>query len=167
MLVEVMEIKTKKKDAVKYFLNKMPLMSRVAQFNTVAKDVHIEYIEFKILSYEITSKEKKNMFFRYNKKKKNITMLVNTYNGYTQSIENYPVTLKRYVSKSCIKKSKIEEEKIVFEVKNQILNHLSQSYKNINMDKIALHDISITDIKSIYKPYWVADYNGKSILVDA
>lgn len=166
MLVEVMENKMKKKDAVKYFLNKMPLMSRVAQFNTVVKDVHIEYIEFKILSYEITSKEKKNKFFRHNKKKKNITMLVNTYNGYTQSIESSPTTFKRYVSKSYIKKSKIEEEKIILEVKNQIMNHLTQSYKDITMDKIALHNISIIDIKSIYKPYWVADYNGKSIIID-
>lgn len=167
MLVEVIEVKTKKKDAMKYILSKTPLMSRVAQFNKVAENVHIEYVEFKILSYEIISKEKKNKFFRYNKKKRKITMLVNTYNGYTQSIEIAPITSKRYVSKSCIKRSKVKEDDLIIEVKNQIVNFLTDSYKNLNVDKLSIHDIKITEIKSIYKPYWVADYNGKSILIDA
>lgn len=167
MFVEVMEVKTRKKDVVKYLLNKMPLMSRVAQFNTTAKDVHIEYIEFKVLSYEVVSKEKKNKLFRYNKKKDQITMLVNTYNGYTQSIDMIPITTKKYVSKSCIKRSKVDEDKIIVEVKNQIINFLSESYKSLKVDKLTLHDINITEIKSIYKPYWVADYNGKSIFIDA
>lgn len=167
MLVEVIEVKTKKKDIARYLLNKMPLMSRVAQFNTTAKNVHIEYVEFKVLSYEVVSKEKKNKFFRYNKKKDQITMLVNTYNGYTQSIDMIPITTKKYVSKSCIKRSKLDEDKIIVEVKNQIINFLSESYKSLKEDKLTLHDINITEIKSIYKPYWVADYNGKSIFIDA
>lgn len=167
MLVEVIEVKTKKKDAMKYILSKTPLMSRVAQFNKVAKNVHIEYVEYKILSYEIISKEKQNKLFRYNKKKKKITMLVNTYSGYTQSIENIPVTTKKYVSKSCINKSRVKEDDIILEVKNQIISFLAGNNKNMKVDKISIQDISVTEIKSIYKPYWVADYDGKSIFIDA
>lgn len=167
MLVEVIEVKVKKNEAMKYILSKTPYMSRVAQFNKVAKDVHIEYVEFKVLSYEVVSKEKQKKMFRYEKKKKNITMLVNTYSGYSQSVDEIPSTSKRYVSKSCIKKSKIKEENIILEVKNQIVYFLANSYKDEKLDKLSISDINIREIKSIYKPYWVADFNGKYIFIDA
>ncbi|MEF9992044.1 MAG: hypothetical protein RRZ84_04025 [Romboutsia sp.] len=166
MLVEVIESKLNKKEAIKYILSKTPLMSRVAQFNTFAKDVHIEYVEFKVLSYEVISKGKNSRFFRHEKKKKHITMIVNTYNGYSQSVEKLPETCKRYVSKGCIKRSKIKEDDIIEEVKSQIMYYLRENLDLENLDNINIENISIKEIKSIYKPYWVADFNGKSIFID-
>lgn len=167
MRVEVMESKVNKKDAIKYILSKMPLMSRVAQFNSIATDVHLEYIEFKVLSYEIITKEKRNRTFRQSTKSKKIIMLVNTYNGYSQSIENVPSTSERYIAKSCIKRSKIKEEDIIEGVKTQIIYFLEDKSKQESLDRISFQNINVTDIKSIYKPYWVADFKGKNILIDA
>lgn len=167
MRVEVMESKVNKKDAKKHILSKMPLMSRVAQFNSVATDVHLEYIEFKVLSYEVITKEKRNKMFRQNTKSNKITMLVNTYNGYSQSIDNVPNTSKRYISKSCIKRAKIKEEDMIEGVKTQIIYFLKDKYQKESLDKISFQNINIKEIKSIYKPYWVADFKGKNILIDA
>lgn len=167
MRVEVMESKVNKKDAKKHILSKMPLMSRVAQFNSVATDVHLEYIEFKVLSYEVITREKRNRMFRQNTKSKKIIMLVNTYNGYSQSIDNVPNTSKKYVAKSCIKRSKIKEEDMIEGVKTQIIYFLKDKYKQENLDRISFQNINVIDIKSIYKPYWVADFKGKNILIDA
>lgn len=167
MRVEVMESKVNKKDAKKHILSKMPLMSRVAQFNSVATDVHLEYIEFKVLSYEVITKEKRNKMFRQNTKRNKITMLVNTYNGYSQSIDNVPNTSKRYISKSCIKRAKIKEEDMIEGVKTQIIYFLKDKYQKESLDKISFQNINIKEIKSIYKPYWVADFKGKNILIDA
>jgi hypothetical protein len=167
MFVEVIEVKTEKKDMIKYLLSKMPLMSKVAQFNPMVENIHIEYVEFKILSYEIISKERLNRFFKYNKKKNNITMFVNTYNGQTQSIDSIPQTTTRYISKSYIKKSKLNEDKMIIEIKNQIVDFLSNRCKNSKLEKETIHDIKMIESKSIYKPYWVAEYKGKSIYLDA
>lgn len=167
MRVEVIESKVNKKEAKKHILSKMPLMSRVAQFNSVATDVHLEYIEFKVLSYEVITKEKRNKMFRQNTKSNKITMLVNTYNGYSQSIDNVPNTSKRYISKSCIKRSKIKEDDMIEGVKAQIIFFLKDKYQKENLDKISFQNIYIKEIKSIYKPYWVADFKGKNILIDA
>ncbi|CEH35178.1 hypothetical protein [Romboutsia lituseburensis] len=165
MKIEAIEVSKNKKDALRYILRKIPLMSRVAQFNTVVTDLHLEYIEIKVLCYEIISKEKTNKMFRHETKTNYITMLVNTYNGYSESVEKVPTTTRRYVTKSNIKKSKIGEEYIVEGVKNEILNFLGQN--NNSLDKISLQNINIKEIKSIYKPYWVANFRGRSILVDA
>ena len=42
--------------------------------------------------------------------------------------------------------------------------------KKINKDdkeKVTIQDISVTEIKSIYKPYWVADFRGRNIYIEA
>lgn len=167
MLVEAIASKITKKEAMKYILSKTPLMSKVAQFNKSAKDIHLEYIEFKILSYEVIIKEKQSVFFRYEKKKYNITMLVNTYNGYSESIEIIPNTSKKYIAKSFIKKSKVREEDIIEGVKTQIIYFLGENLKPEKIENLNIEDISVKEIRSIYKPYWVADFNGKTILMDA
>ena len=43
-------------------------------------------------------------------KKEMITMLINTYNGHSESIDKIPNTSKKYVSKSCIRENKINED---------------------------------------------------------
>lgn len=165
MRIEAIESRKSKKEALKYILGKIPLMSKVCQFNTVITDLHLEYIEIKVLSYEIISKEKTNKIFRHEIKTNYITMLVNTYNGYSESVELIPNTTRRYVTKSNIKESRIGEDYIVEGVKNEILNFLGKN--NNSLDKISLQNIKIKEIKSIYKPYWVANFRGRSILVDA
>lgn len=167
MLVEVMEAKRDKKEAIKYIYSKTPLMSRVTQFNKFANNVHIEYVEFKLLSYEIVNKVKLNKLLKHEKNKKNIIMLVNTYNGYSQSIELIPPTYQKYISKSCIKQSKIKEDDIINEVKNHIMCYLEGNNNLKNIDKLSLDGINIKEVKSIYKPYWVAEFNGKYVFVDA
>ena len=37
--------------------------------------------------------------------------------------------------------------------------------KDDSMDKINIR-INIVDIKSIYKPYWIADFRGRNIFID-
>lgn len=167
MRIEAIEIRKSKKEALKYILSKMPLMSKVSQFNTVISDIHIEYIEFKILNYEVISKEKTNKMFRHEIKKHYITMLVNTYNGYSESIDTIPNTTKRYVTKSHIKKGKIGEDYIIEGVKNEIIYFLAKKSKNNLVDMVNLQNINIKEVKSIYKPYWVANFRGRNILLDA
>ena len=82
MLVDSIKVNVNKQDAMKKIFTKTPLISKVIQFNNKAKDVHLEYIEFKILTYEIISKKGNMSFFRNNFKTFNITMIVNTYSGY-------------------------------------------------------------------------------------
>ena len=53
MRVEVIDMEQTKKDAKKCILKKIPLVSRVFQFNNVISDIKLEYIEFKVLIYEI------------------------------------------------------------------------------------------------------------------
>lgn len=167
MRVEVIESKINKKDAKKQILSKMPLMSRVSQFNSIATDFHLEYIELKVLSYEVITKKKGNKIFRQNTKIEKITMLINTYNGYSQSIEDIPTTVIKYISKSCIKKSKIKEEDMIEGVKSQIIYFLKDKMEEDSLDKINLQNINVIEIRSIYKPYWIANFKGKNILIDA
>lgn len=167
MFVEVVGMKLKKKEAIKYILNKMPLMSKVAQFNSVVDDMHLEYVEFKILNYEVTSKTKGKKLFRNSTKKYSVTMLVNTYDGYSESVDKPPITEKRYVAKGCIKKSRIKEDDIIEGVKEQIMNFLKEKHKSDSLDKVNIQDINIREIKSIYKPYWVANFKGRNIFIDA
>ncbi|MGL6104753.1 hypothetical protein [Romboutsia sp.] len=167
MKVEVIASKRSQKEAKRYILSKLPLVSKVAQFNSVIGEMHLEYIEFKVLRYEIISKKKSNKIFRRETKKYVITMLVNTYNGHSESIDNIPQTFKRYVAKSCIKKAKVNDEEIITVVKDEILYFFRDKAKIDIFDKINIQEIKTTEVRSIYKPYWVADFRGRSILVEA
>lgn len=167
MRIEVIAAKMNQKDAKKYILSKVPLVSKVAQFNSVMGEIHLEYIEFKVLKYEILSKKKTKRVFRRETNKYVITMLVNTYNGHTESIESIPPTFKRYVAKSCIKKTKINEEEIIGAVKDEIIYFLKDKYKSDVFERINIQEIKNTEVKSIYKPYWIANFRGRSIMVEA
>ena len=167
MLVDSIKINVNKQDAMKKIFTKTPLVSKVIQFNNKAKDIHLEYIEFKILTYEIISKKDTRSFLRNNSKTFNITMIVNTYSGYSESIDYVPNTVKRYIPKSCIKKSKLDEKHIIEEVKNQIFRFLGGKYKQNLLENMNIQNIKLVEVKSIYKPYWVANYNGKNIFMDA
>lgn len=165
MRVEVINIEQTKNEAKKYILNKIPLVSKVFQFNNVIGDIKLEYIEFKVLRYEVVSKKKNNKIFRNETKKETITMLVNTYNGHSESIDKIPNTLNKYISKSCIRESKINENDLVNVVKREIISRLTDRFRYDSMNKINIQ-INIVDIKSIYKPYWIADFRGRNIFID-
>ena len=166
MRVEVINVEQTKNEAKKYILNKIPLVSRVFQFNSAVGDIKLEYIEFKVLRYEVISKKKYNRMFRSETKKETITMLVNTYNGRSESIDKMPKTLNKYISKSCIRESKINENDLVNVVKKEIITRLTDRLRYDSIDKINIQ-INIVDIKSIYKPYWVADFRGRNIFIDS
>ena len=53
MLVDLIEVKTNEKEALKNFLKKIPLLSKVIQFNRGINDINLKYIEYKILKYKI------------------------------------------------------------------------------------------------------------------
>lgn len=167
MLVEAIEIKIKRNEAIKYFSKKVPIMSKISQFNKRIRDVELEYIEFKVLNYEIISRSKSNNCFRNSIKKHNIIMLVNTYNGYSESIESPPITGKRYIAKSCIRKARAKDDYVIEIVKNQIINFLGKDGVLKNSDKIEIQDISIKEVKTIYKPYWTVNFDGRNLLIDA
>ncbi|MEG0857000.1 MAG: hypothetical protein RSG52_11050 [Terrisporobacter sp.] len=167
MLVNSIEIKVKKEDAMKHLLRKTPLISRIDQFNRKVEDIHLEYVEFKILKYEVISKRKNKNNFRYDDLKHTITMMVNTYNGHSQSVDNVPDTIKRYIARSCIKKSNIREDYIIEKVKNEIVNYLDRKNKGRSLDKTTIKNIKVLDVISIYKPYWIGNYNGKYVFVPA
>ena len=166
MRVEVIDTEKTKNEAKKYILNKIPLVSKVFQFNSSIGGLKLEYIEFKVLVYEVISKKKNNRIFRSETKKETITMLVNTYNGRSESIDKIPNTLNKYISKSCIRESKINEDDLVNVVKKEIIIRLTDRLRYDSIDKINVQ-INIVDIKSIYKPYWVADFRGRNIFIDS
>ena len=165
MRVEVIDMEQTKNEAKKYILKKIPLVSKVFQFNSVIGDIKLEYIEFKVLIYEVISKKKNNKIFRNETKKETITMLVNTYNGHSESIDKIPNTLNKYISKSCIRKSKINEDDLVNVVKKEIITRLTDRLRYDSIDKVIIQ-INIVDIKSIYKPYLIADFRGRNIFID-
>ena len=165
MRVEVIDMEQTKNEAKKYILKKIPLVSKVFQFNSVIGDIKLEYIEFKVLIYEVISKKKNNKIFRNETKKETITMLVNTYNGHSESIDKIPNTLNKYISKSCIRKSKINEDDLVNVVKKEIITRLTDRLRYDSIDKVTIQ-INIVDIKSIYKPYRIADFRGRNIFID-
>lgn len=165
MRVEVIDMEQTKNEAKKYILKKIPLVSKVFQFNSVIGDIKLEYIEFKVLIYEVISKKKNNKIFRNETKKETITMLVNTYNGHSESIDKIPNTLNKYISKSCIRESKINEDDLVNVVKKEIITRLTDRLRYDSIDKVSIQ-INIVDIKSIYKPYWIADFRGRNIFID-
>lgn len=167
MRVEIINTEKTKNEAKKYILNKIPLVSKVFQFNSFIGDIRLEYIEFKVLKYEVISKKKNNGIFRNELKKETITMLVNTYNGHSESIDKIPNTSKKYISKSCIRKNKINEEDLVNVVKKEIITRLTDRLRCNRNDRINIQQINIVDIKSIYKSYWVADFRGRNIFIDS
>ena len=57
MRVEVIDMEQTKNEAKKYILKKIPLVSKVFQFNSVIGDIKLEYIEFKVLIYEVIRKK--------------------------------------------------------------------------------------------------------------
>ena len=57
MLVNLIEIKTTEKEALKKILSKIPLLSKVTQFNKGINDIDLKYIEYKILKYKIGNYE--------------------------------------------------------------------------------------------------------------
>ena len=67
-------------------------------------------------------------------------------------------------SKKIIKKSCINECEMLEIMKDEILRLFR---KNIINKKGHIHDIKVIDIKSIYKPYWIGTYNGKSVVLEA
>ena len=64
MLVDSMEIKVNKNDAIKHIIRKTPLISKIDQFNRKIEDIHLEFVEYKVLKYEIISKRKNKNNFR-------------------------------------------------------------------------------------------------------
>ncbi|WP_455538332.1 hypothetical protein [Terrisporobacter sp.] len=167
MLVDSIEIKVKKNDAIKHIFRKTPLISKIDQFNRKVENIHLEYVEYKVLKFEIVSKKKNKNNFRCDDLKHKIIVMVNTYNGHSKSVDFVPVTVKRYIAKSCIKKSNIKEEYIIENVKNDIINHFNDKVINSSIDKKILKNIKLLEISSIYKPYWIGNYNGKEVFVDA
>lgn len=166
MRVEVIDMEQTKNEAKKYILKKIPLVSKVFQFNSVIGDIKLEYIEFKVLKYEVIIKNKSKNLLRSGTKKEMITMLVNTCNGHSESVDNIPNTSKKYVSKSCIRKNIIDDNDLVDVVKKQIISYLTNKLKYDNLNKINI-EINMVDIKSIYKPYWVGDFRGRNIFIDS
>ena len=167
MLVNSIEIKVKKNDAIKYILRKTPLISKINQFNRKIENIHLEFVECKILKYEIISRRKHKNNFRCDEFKHNIIMMVNTYNGHSESINSVPKTIERYIAKSCIKKSNIQEDYIIEKVKNEIIHHFDNKIANISLDNRNIKSIKLLEAYSIYKPYWIGIYNGREIFVEA
>ena len=62
--------------------------------------------------------------------------------------------------------SKINEDDLVNVVKKEIITRLTDRLRYDSIDKVTIQ-INIVDIKSIYKPYWIGDYNGKEVFIDA
>ena len=75
MRVEAINIEKTKNEAKKYILNKIPLASKIFQFNSFIGDIKLEYIEFKVLKYEIISRQKNNRIFKSELKKEIIARL--------------------------------------------------------------------------------------------
>ncbi len=164
MLVEAIEVKVKKSDIKKIERDKIPLMSKVVQLNSRIKNITLQYIEYKIITYEIFIKMKGKNIFKQDINKDRLTILVNTYTGVSESIINIPRTSRINISKKYIKRSKIDEAGMLEIIKEEIIKLIKNN--NIN-NRCKIHDIKLIDIKSIYKPYWIGIYNGKSILMDA
>lgn len=167
MLVDSIEVQVKKNDAMRHLFRKTPLISKIDQFNRKVEDIHLEYVEYKILKYEIITRKKNKSNFRSSDIRHIITMMVNTYNGYSTSVENIPQTVKRYIARSCIKKSDIKEDYIIEKVKNEILSYFDTKIKHNSTDKHIIKNITLLEVYSIYKPYWIGYYNGKEVFVDA
>lgn len=164
MVIDAMEVKIKKNDIKKFERNNIPLMSKVVQLNTRIKNTTLKYVEHKIITYDIFIKTKGKNIFKQDINRSKVTILVNTHTGISKSINKIPNTYKLNISRSIIKKSEIDEVNML----ENITNELTRTIKNkVLKGKCHIQDIKIQDIKSIYKPYWVGTYNGKSVLLEA
>ena len=144
MLVDLIEVKTNEKEALKNFLKKIPLLSKVIQFNRGINDINLKYIEYKILKYKINNYESSILKNNYR------IVVLNTYTGYMKCVDEVPTTVKKYIARDCIQKSKINE------------GQLENQCKKYEDEKLVLDEIL-----SIYKPFWTCKYNGKKIFLDA
>mgnify|MGYP003532907554 CR=1 FL=1 len=68
MLIDAIDIKRERNDIKKMLSDKTPLMSKVIQLNTRIKGTNLQYIEYKVITYDVNirTKEKsiiiKNIF---------------------------------------------------------------------------------------------------------
>ena len=152
MLVDSIEIKVSKKDALKNMIEKIPLISKIVQFNKTIKDVNLRYIEYEVLKYKVNRRDGELLRGDYK------IFIVNTYTGYTNMVDKIPETVKRYISKDCVEQNKIND----FILKNNVRCEIEKYYR-----KFEEEDIYLVDKFSIYKPYWTCKYNGKNIFLEA
>jgi len=166
MRIDIMKNKKQKKYVTNYIQKKLPLFSRVEQFNSKYDEIYIEYIEQKILTYEILIRKEENKLFRKNLESEIISILVNTQDLKSQSIDENIETLKVFVPKESIRKNNIDEEKLIEIVKKELVKFFKENkkYKNIKENNIA--NIKIIEIKSIYKPIWIFKYKNRSVILD-
>ena len=164
MIINATKLKVKINDVKRFQRDNVPLMSKVVQFNPRIKNTTLKYIEYKVITYDIFLKIKGKNIFKYNTNRWKITMLVNTHTGFSKYISEIPDTYKLNISKNNIKTSEIDEVHILENIKNEIVKVIKD---NVINSKCHIHDIKVLDIKSIYKPYWVGMYNGKSVLLEA
>lgn len=162
MIVEALEVKKDKKQAMKIINNKIPLMSKVVQLNKRIKNIKLQYVEYKVINYEIVHKLnlKERIFNKSNTKIDNITMLINTSTGYTFNINNIPNTVKINIDQINLRESNIDESKIINSIKDELMKDLDKKISYVQ-------DIKLIDIKSIYRPFWVGFYDDKNIFIEA
>ena len=96
MLVDSVEIKISEKEALKSLVEKIPLLSKVIQFNKKINDINLRYIEYKILKYKVDKIE--NGFLKSDYR----IIILNTYTGHTKLVDEVPATVKRYIASSCV-----------------------------------------------------------------
>lgn len=164
MLVDAIEVKVKKSDVKKIERDKVPLMSKVVQLNPRIKNSTLQYIEYKIITYNIILKVKGKSIFKQDISNNEIIMMVNTHTGFSESVTKLPTTSRINISKKYIKVASIDEESMLESMKNEILKLIQ---KKLIKNKGQIQDIKVTDVKSIYKPYWIGTYNGKSVVLEA
>jgi hypothetical protein len=162
MEVDALEVKMDKKQAMKIINNKIPLMSKVVQLNKRIKNIKLQYIEYKVITYEIIHKLnlKERIFNKSNTKVDNITMLINTSTGYSFNTNNIPNTVKINIEKTNLRESSINESQIINSIKDELIKNL---HKKID----CVQNINLVDIKSIYIPFWVGFYDDKNIFIEA
>lgn len=164
MIIDAIEVKVKKNDVKKFERDNIPLMSKVVQLNPRIKNTTLKYIEHKVITYDIVIKIKGKNIFKQDINRSKITMLVNTHTGFSKSITKAPDTYKVNIPKNNIKKSEMDEIHMLENIKNEMIKVIKN---NVINSKCHIHDIKVLDIKSIYKPYWVGIYDGKSVLLEA
>lgn len=154
MLVDLVQIKTSKKEAIRKMQTKTPLLSKIVEFNDKIEDIQLKYIEYKILKYRVVNENIKMT----DEETKYEVIILNMFTGNVEITKKVPETVKRYISKDCIEEFKVEDYLLAINVKNEI----NKYYKKYNSGKLVL-----AEVFSIYKPYWIGIYNNKKILIDA
>ena len=162
MLVEALEVKMDKKQAMKIINNKIPLMSKVVQLNKRIRNIKLQYIEYKFITCEIIHKLnlKEKIFNRPNTKIDNITMLINTSTGHSFNINNIPNTVKINIEQTNLRECNIDEFQIINSIKDELI-------KDLDKKADCVQNIKLVDMKSIYIPFWVGFYDDKNIFIEA